>query len=729
MGETLPISLLARKSTTSALGASKLSFRADIQGLRALAVLAVILDHLFHWPSGGFVGVDIFFVISGFLITGHLLREHDNTGGISFLGFYRRRTLRIVPAAVVVLAVTAAASYVAFNAARASGVTQDAIWALFFSANWRFAIAGTDYFQAAAAVSPLQHFWSLAVEEQFYFVWPWLMVLIFTVMGGIKTVKSSRVAVGAAMLVIVGASFAWSLWESSNNPAVAYFSTFSRAWELGVGALLAVCASVLTRMTFAIRSVLAWIGLAGIAASLFLITSDVLFPGPWAALPVVSTALVISAGTGPRAPRHLLLANPVSRYVGDISYSLYLWHFPVIVLAGVFLQKDKIAFFLVVLIVTALLSIGSYHLVEQPIQKSPLFRRFTSKQERNRAFSSWTFLYAQRYKYGSVAMLAIITLAVSGLALARTTPTQPPAAAPAVAPSEQKALISQAEAVFGSTGKQLTVDIQAALNATAWPDLNPSLDDVIGKSQTPVQVGLCQGSNPPSESACTYGPQTATKSIVLVGDSTSAAYTKAFQDIISKKPEWRVIQKSMGGCRFADLTFANDVAAISEACPNRIASAVDTINRIKPELVVITNGYKGTVKDTGKPVTPAEWSAALSSLTAKFSASAQRLVFLVPPPSGPSVEECYDRFSSPGDCLTTVDSGWSQFLSAEQSVAGKIHAAVIDTRPLYCIANSCPAFVGTTPVKVDHVHLTQAYVEKVTPAIETALTRLGVFAS
>ncbi|WP_320536346.1 acyltransferase family protein [Pseudarthrobacter sp. IC2-21] len=721
----MPTSLLARNSQRPSLAPSKSNFRADIQGLRALAVLAVIFDHLFHWPSGGFVGVDIFFVISGFLITGHLLREHDKTGKISFLSFYRRRTLRIVPAAVVVLIFTAAVSFIAFNAARASTVLQDSIWALLFSANWRFAIAGTDYFQAASAVSPLQHFWSLAVEEQFYFVWPWLMVLIFAVLAKAGMKQSNRLAVGIAMAAIVGASFAWSLAESASNPSVAYFSTFSRAWELGVGALLAVFAALLVRMPFALRSVLAWVGLVGLAFSLFFITSGMAFPGPWAALPVLSTAMVIAAGTGRHAPRNVLLANPVSRYLGDISYSLYLWHFPVIVLAGVFLREDSAAFFLAVLAITAVFSVGSYHLVEQPLQQAPLFRRFKHQSERQRAFGSWMHQYGERYKYGALAMLVVVTMAVTGLALGRNAPATTPVAVPSVAPAEQKAAASEAETVFGPTGKQLTTEIQTALGAQSWPELSPALDDVIGKSQTPAQVGLCQGSTPPSESECTYGSPTASKTIVLVGDSTSAAYTKAFQDIISSRPDWKVIQKSMGGCRFVDLTFANDVAAISEACPARIASAVETINRVKPELVVITNGYKGTVKDTGKPVTSAEWGGGLSRLTAKFSAAARKIVFLVPPPSGPSIEECYDRFSKPSDCLTTVDGGWSQFLASEQSVARSINAAVIDTRPLYCVSNSCPAFVGTTPVKVDHVHLTQAYVQKITPAIESALVKAG----
>ncbi|MFF1252992.1 acyltransferase family protein [Pseudarthrobacter sp. NPDC058329] len=717
--------LKKRRSTAAPL---KQNLRADIQGLRALAVVAVIADHMFHWPTGGFVGVDIFFVISGFLITGLLLREHERTGRISFLGFYRRRTQRILPAAFVVLVVTSIAAFVMFNAARASSVVHDAIWALFFSANWRFAIQGTDYFQATGPVSPLQHFWSLAVEEQFYFIWPWLMVLSFAILGVAKSgdARKGRVAVGVVMGAIVAASFFWSLGESADSPTMAYFSTFSRAWELGVGALLAVGAGLLNRIPAGVRSRLSWVGLAGIAASLFLINDSMAFPGPWAALPVFSTAVVIAAGTG-GAVRVPVLTNPVSRYLGDVSYSLYLWHFPVIILADVFLEPGLL-FFLTCLLLTGVFSTGSYHLVEQPFQKAPFLHRYRHKSDRQRAVEKWWKQYSGRYQYGALGMLLITAIAVSGMALMRSAPSAPTAAPvqPLVAQTPSPAETANP---FGQVGQRLSQEIGGALAATVWPELNPSLDDVLGKPQTPADVGRCQGAMPPPESACTWGLATAPKTIVLVGDSTSSAYTKAFQDIIASKPDWKPIKKSMGGCRFVDLAFQNDVASIVEACPGRIEAAIDTINNIRPELVVITNGYKGTIRETGKPVTSAEWNAALTRTLTKFAASAGKVVFLAPPPSGANIEDCYDRFSSPNDCLTTVESAWSSFVAAEQSAAKQFKAEVIDTRPLFCQANRCPAFVGTTPVKVDHVHLTQAYVEKIAPAIDAALHGVGAFGS
>lgn len=359
-------------SKTRVPRARKAVFRADVQGLRMVAVVAVIFDHLLHWPDGGFVGVDIFFVISGFLITGLLLREQERTGTISFWGFYRRRIKRILPVATLVVIVTVAASFLLLSRVRATNAFWDGVWASFFSANWHYAADGTDYFQPDVAVSPLQHYWSLSVEEQFYFVWPWLMLLLFWLSGKNRGGSSSRTAraVQLAILALIVGSFAWSMWESANSPTWAYFSTFSRAWELGIGAAIAVFAKVFTRIPDALRPMLGWAGLVGIAVSFVVVTSEQSFPAPWALLPVLATALVIIAGTGGTQRFLWPLTNPVSTYVGDVSYSLYLWHWPVIILLAGFLPLDTVQNQAIAIAIIIGCSIASYHFVENPIRNS-----------------------------------------------------------------------------------------------------------------------------------------------------------------------------------------------------------------------------------------------------------------------------------------------------------------------------------------------------------------------
>jgi peptidoglycan/LPS O-acetylase OafA/YrhL len=229
------------------------TFRPDIQGLRALAVIVVILDHLFGWPSGGFVGVDVFFVISGFLITGLMLSEHQRTGQISWANFYRRRVRRIMPAAVVCLTLTVAASFLIYRTARFDSIRSDAIWSLFFGANWHYAEVGTDYLGSTGPVSPLQHFWSLSVEEQFYIIWPVVLIGMLGVVGRpLRTRgRSANRALAAAMAAGVVGSFAWAVVDTATSPTWAYFSTFTRGWELAVGAMLAVSAPTIARLSTA----------------------------------------------------------------------------------------------------------------------------------------------------------------------------------------------------------------------------------------------------------------------------------------------------------------------------------------------------------------------------------------------------------------------------------------------------------------------------------------------
>ena len=167
-------------------------FRPDIQGLRAVAVLAVVSHHLIGWPTGGFVGVDVFFVISGFLITGLLLREHQSRGRISLTEFYRRRAKRILPAAIVCLIAVVVAAFLVYRSARFEAVAVDAFFSMLFVANWHFAQVGTDYLASAGPVSPLQHFWSLGVEEQFYLLWPVVLVAILLAIE-LRVRRSARV--------------------------------------------------------------------------------------------------------------------------------------------------------------------------------------------------------------------------------------------------------------------------------------------------------------------------------------------------------------------------------------------------------------------------------------------------------------------------------------------------------------------------------------------------------
>lgn len=682
--------------------------RSDIQGLRALAVLAVIADHLFHWPSGGFVGVDVFFVISGFLITGLLLREHDRTGSISFTDFYKKRTKRIIPASLLVLAVTVSTSFLLFTSGRATQTVVDSAWAALFSANWRFVSVGTDYFQADGPLSPVQHYWSLAVEEQFYFVWPWLMLLIFWVASRSPKLNRNHAhgAVAAAMGIIIVASFAWSIWESAVSPTWAYFSTFSRAWELGVGALLAVGASMLHRLPASLRPVLAWAGLIGIAYSICAIDSSLAFPAPWAALPVLSAALVIAAGTGGEQKLLLPLTNRVSRYVGDISYSLYLWHFPVIIFLGGVFRSEGPVFFATSLIVMFGLASASYHWIENPIRKSSWL---DGKNRRPRIGETPKFAYV------GLGVLALATAVVVTIAL--LPPTRPASTVAVSTPVLPSAPATGSAAPFEA-------ELTAALKTEEWPALAPGVDDLADAKPEEEALG-CGTNNATNPELCAFGDP-ALPTMIVFGDSTGLTLLPTVRAAFGE--EYRVRGLSLAGCPVIELDMRFVDSQRERSCLQYRAEAIQEIQRSKPAVVLLTNTYTAALELTSKAGSQGaalEWSEALKTTAGSIASDTTKVLAVSPPPVGKLLEECATPLSKPRDCVSTVPDLWFTISNAESSALGKDR--YVDTHTWFCApTNECPSFIGSTPLKRDAVHTTRQYATAMAPVFRQVVSdKLG----
>lgn len=339
------------------------TYRADIDGLRAFAVLSVVLFHAnAESLPGGFIGVDIFFVISGYLITGIILREIDN-GHFSFREFYARRIKRILPALILVLSVSWLFGAIALLPGEYTQLGKHIKAAAIFASN--FALAKeAGYFDTLSELKPLLHLWSLAVEEQFYLIWPILLSI------------TARINLKAfwVMLVVLFFSFIAGLYESALRPFVAFFMPHTRFWELSVGGLLAylhhsgVISPLLdSSKNGGFRNILSAVGLAIITASLFLVSRETPFPGWHTLLPVAGATLLISAGPAAYFNR-ILLSHPLAVFVGLISYPLYLWHWPLFTYAKILEPATGSASLFVLALIAFALSWFTYRFIEIPVR-------------------------------------------------------------------------------------------------------------------------------------------------------------------------------------------------------------------------------------------------------------------------------------------------------------------------------------------------------------------------
>jgi peptidoglycan/LPS O-acetylase OafA/YrhL len=658
----------ARPISAGAQERSTTGFRADVQGLRAVAVLAVIADHVLGRPRGGFVGVDVFFVISGFLITGLLLREYERTGTISFSAFYARRAKRILPAAVFVLLVTVCASFALLGTERFRSVVGDAFFSFLFVGNWHFAREGVDYFQESLPPSPLQHYWSLAVEEQFYLVWPWLLLGLLIV--GARHLGwrrgHTRTVAGVAVVVLGLASLAWGLVETTAQPTWAYFTTSSRAWELGAGALVAVLSTRLSISSGWVRSVLAWSGLAGIAAAILVTPEGEGFPVPWALLPVLSTALVIAAGVG--GPVALWpLTHRAGQYLGEISYSLYLWHFPVAILLLAFVPQGSAAYLLLALGLTFVLSAASYRWLETPARHAAWFRR-RGARARLAPRAGW-------YRFAA-ACAVVVLLGAGGNAAAG-------AAAPPrlVVPDDVLAGHTAADPTDCVGAAALDPRHDCALNT--GPAVAP---DPAGASYDTGGAFECYSYQGEPMKTCTFGSDRPTAArVAVVGDSHAAQLVPMLRPQLDAVG-WRLDTYVGNGCRWR-------LVEHDSTCPG-LPKIQEALERGGYDVVVTTSSRahgevpRGDYVDAMAPIARSGTEVVVLEDNPDASAGSTRCVAAV-------------TFSVDDGCGTPAARALAApdpLVAAARDVPG---AHVVDLTDLYCAAGRCPSVIGNVVVYRD----------------------------
>jgi peptidoglycan/LPS O-acetylase OafA/YrhL len=638
-------------------------FRGDIEGLRGVAVLLVVFGHLTGWPRGGFIGVDVFFVISGFLITGLLIAERERTGRISIRGFYARRIRRLLPAGVLVLVLTDLAASVLLLPSRAHETFVDSLWAFGFLANVHFAELGTDYFSLTRAPSAVQHYWSLSVEEQFYLVRP---AVILVTCGLAK--RAARGALTVVAGVIVVASLSWSVVSTAHTPASAYFSSPARAWELGAGALLVLLAPK------RVPGLVAWLGGAGLVASAIVITPTTAVPGYALVLPVASTVAILAAG-GSR----LGLATAGIRYIGLISYSLYLWHWPVVVLGATVPGGTTALGKAVLLAIAGILSVLSYHFVEQP------FRRRRPQQVPGPRRAS---VVAPAYTMVLIAALgATWVLADSPAARHAERHAPPPVGAETVT----------------SPMRDLPAEIAAGLRLASWPaDLDSDLDD----AGSPEWLhDNCLDIGPKNIARCIYGPAHGTRSVALLGDSVAVSWLPALRRAPSMRSS-RIHVLTLRQC-------ANLRGLVSKGCRGHQDWAIEQVRRLRPDLIVLSARYQGTQSAI-------EWRDGTIRMLEAVKPYTKRIILLAPPPGTGNLQSCYTRLSKPIDCAARVSYRWATYAGAEQQAATAVGAVFLDSRQWFCVADHCPAVVDDLPVLFDGRHLTAVYAAMIAGSMSRA---------
>ena len=661
-------------------------------------MLTVVLFHV--WPEsmpGGYVGVDVFFAISGFLITAHLLREVERTGALSLWGFWARRARRLLPAALLTLFVCAVGTLLFVPQVYWQQFLTEIGASTAYVQNWQLASDAVDYLAAENRASPAQHFWSLSAEEQFYIVWPLLIAL-----GA--WLSRTRAAIIAVLAIVTGLSLAYSITETASNPAAAYFVTPTRAWEFGAGGLLALLGGRAWRLPDAARAALSWAGLLAVLYASIFYSTDTPFPGSAALVPVLGTLAIILAGM-PRAwwaPSPAYRLRP-AQFLGDISYSVYLWHWPLLVFAPFILvdpglDETRVA----VVLLTVLLAWVTKVLVEDPVRRSA----WLTSQPR-------------------------VTFACSAAAMALV------AGVLASGATHVQAQIHEAERESSSLVENRPPCFGAAARDEEKPCDNPALRTEV----VPLPVAAKTEEYAPCErfhrenglSQCDFGVARgkASRTIALVGDS-HAGHWRGPLNAVADKNNWHGVSITRTSCPFSMAT--KDLAEPTRSQCKDWVEKVPQYFREHPEVdtvfvVAITGGTVNVPR--GRTMLEAKVDGVRDAWRALPDTVKHIVVIRDPPRIAGDTVDCVDRAIAAGEradiaCAVPRRSALEadpQAVAARQ--AGSPRAQVIDLTDLFCSERLCFPVVGGALVFTDLHHFTLVWAETLGPPLTRAVNRLA----
>jgi peptidoglycan/LPS O-acetylase OafA/YrhL len=705
-------------------------FRPDIEGLRAVAVVAVVLFHAdVPGVAGGFVGVDVFFVISGFLITGLLWREVSSTGSVGLRRFYGARVRRLLPASAAVGVITMIASAVLLPPVQLRSVIDDGIASALYVSNFWFAKQGVNYFASQLPPSPFQHYWSLGVEEQFYLVWPALIIgtawLIRLVRRRTKAQANSAPSSQQPYLVVLAlmavVSFTLSLVITYVATPVAFFSLPTRAWQLAVGGLVALTAGQLRRLPQRAAAITGWAGLALILLACTLLSPATFYPGIAALVPTLGTALVIGAGCAASTQGcGRVLALPAMRAVGRVSYSWYLWHWPVLVLAPVLLGHPLgLAARLAAALISLALAVLTLRFIENPLRFAAPIRRS--------ALASLAL--------GGVATAVAVCV---GMVLLERIPVsvgpagRGPSAAPltiTAAPAPTGSTIEEYGAAVRNAFAQVQAAVAGSTDLTSVPsNLTPPLAGVAAEPTAMLFNGCVRNANEGGQPECATGDTASTTTVALVGDSHAAMWIPAFQQAATQRP-WRLETMAKEGCPPMDVPITTHLfrrlVEHFRHCEQWRAQIVGRLRAEHPRLVVVSmwreyRGGNGNGWLAGFTPYDPVWIDSLTRLVQQLRGTGAQVLVLGPiPDPHATVPVCLSGHlddataCSPPTSAAVNQPGIAAETAATQAGGGQY----TDLTELFCTTARCPVIVGNTLVYLDNSHLTLEYSRLLAPVI------------
>lgn len=660
-----------------------INFRPEIQGLRAIAVLIVIIFHV--WPEylqGGYIGVDVFFVISGYLITGILLREVEQGSTINLVKFYSNRVRRLLPAATFVLVISAIAAYL-LPVVQWEDQAKEVLASTLYVQNWWLASQAVNYLAENNPPGLLRHYWSLSVEEQYYIIWPLFFWFIFSFLG-LKVFRPRKLFFG--VLLIAGlVSLVYSILLSGRDPGLAYFATTTRAWELAAGGLLSVILPNLSLPPL-VRHVVSWVGLGMIALACLVFDQTTSFPSYRALLPVIGAVFVIAGGSyySPTACSYFLSLK-FFQYIGDISYSLYLWHWPLIVVFKLYLGES---FTFIWGFSVVVISIVLAHFTKKYVED---FFRYKAKEESFINISALT--------------LTSLCFAVSFLA------------------SNYIWLISNSIA-------DVPVDIappsvRHALKVKYDPEKPtiPALSNA-RKDNPDVYKLKCHVNQTDSEPKnCVFGLDKAEKVIALVGDSHAAQWLPSLQDLIKRYSSWKVITYTKSACAFNETPVAIRKGQKYISCVEWNRKVLIELDKIKPDIIVTSQSSNQQAFNATSPLgSQKQLAEGLLSRWKQLNEIGAKVVVIKDTPwMEHDVPKC---LASQGSTIESCSTPRSRAFKKDPillAMEKQPKVNFIDFSDIICNDIVCPPTQGQVLLWRDAHHLTATYARTLSDEFEKAI--------